>query len=424
MQFTTNLTLKKPDGTDIVNVTDLNDNANILDAEVTKKATQTGDGRMSKEDKTKLDGIQAGAQANKVLSVAGKTGDVVLTGTDVPQATTSARGTVQLTNALTNTSTTTALTAAQGKVLKDLLDSKASNEDLTTHLADLAKHGVYGIATGANTLVMTVTLDASITSYPTGMLVAFKNTTANTGAVTLNINGLGAKSIRKANGSTLSSGNLKAGGVYQLRYDGVNFMLLGEGGEYGTAIASDVLAGKTIGTEEGLITGSIPSKDSATFIPGITNQIIASGQYLSGTQTILGDADLIASNIKRGINIFGVVGEVIEGKEFASGTAAIPADGTVTITGLPFVPTAILTQSTYTRINYNDLQSEPSGSYVYKNKYGTEEWVNRGGGNGSTAIGVPTRPTSTSFVIKLGDANNLKNGTVEWIAFKEVGFFV
>jgi len=56
------------------------------------------------------------------------------------------------------------------------------------------------------------------------------------------------------------------------------------------------------------ITGSISSKGAATYTPGTSNQTIASGQYLSGTQTIKGDANLIASNIKKGVSIFGITG--------------------------------------------------------------------------------------------------------------------
>lgn len=61
MKYTANLNLKKPDGTDVVDIQNFNDNADIIDLEVTKKATQTQDGRMSKEDKTKLEGIEASA---------------------------------------------------------------------------------------------------------------------------------------------------------------------------------------------------------------------------------------------------------------------------------------------------------------------------------------------------------------------------
>lgn len=125
-------------------------------------------------------------------------------------------------------------------------------QNLATHQADLVSHGIYGVATGTNALVMT---DSKVTQYVDGMLVALKNTTASTAATTLNINNLGAKNIVKANGTAVT--NLKANAIYQLRYNGVNFILLGEGGEYGTATASDVLAGKTIGTENGIILGTL-----------------------------------------------------------------------------------------------------------------------------------------------------------------------
>jgi len=46
-------------------------------------ATTTTDGAMSAADKTKLDGIEAGAEVNKVTSVAGKTGAITLAKADV-----------------------------------------------------------------------------------------------------------------------------------------------------------------------------------------------------------------------------------------------------------------------------------------------------------------------------------------------------
>ncbi|HZG12679.1 MAG TPA: ribbon-helix-helix domain-containing protein [Kurthia gibsonii] len=123
--------------------------------------------------------------------------------------------------------------------------------DLSSHKLDLVSHGIYGVATGTNALVMT---DSKVTQYVDGMLVAFKNTTASTASTTLNINSLGAKAILKANGTAVN--NLKTNAIYQLRYNGVNFILLGEGGEYGNVTANDVVAGKTFGTENGLQTGS------------------------------------------------------------------------------------------------------------------------------------------------------------------------
>lgn len=56
------------------------------------------------------------------------------------------------------------------------------------------------------------------------------------------------------------------------------------------------------------IGSDVTKKSAATYIPKTADQSIASGQYLSGTQTIKGDANLVAGNIKSGVSIFGVTG--------------------------------------------------------------------------------------------------------------------
>lgn len=61
-------------------------------------------------------------------------------------------------------------------------------------------------------------------------------------------------------------------------------------------------------TVSGSNTQQLSTKAAATITPGISNQTIAAGTYLTGTQTIAGDADLTAANIKAGVQIFGVTG--------------------------------------------------------------------------------------------------------------------
>jgi hypothetical protein len=59
------------------------------------------------------------------------------------------------------------------------------------------------------------------TSYTAGDTILYKTTTTNTGALTLNINGISAVGVRKNAGiSTLSAGDLKSGIYYALTYDG------------------------------------------------------------------------------------------------------------------------------------------------------------------------------------------------------------
>jgi hypothetical protein len=77
-----------------------------------------------------------------------------------------------------------------------------------------------------------------------------------------------------------------------------------------TAVASGVYTTGEITVE------AIPSsyvqptttKIATTYTPTTSNQTIAAGTYCSGTQTIKGDSNLKATNIVKGVSIFGVIG--------------------------------------------------------------------------------------------------------------------
>lgn len=73
---------------------------------------------------------------------------------------------------------------------------------------------------------------------------------------------------------------------------------------------------------------SIPTQAAQTITPGTTNKTITANRFLTGIQTILGDANLIAANIIAGKSIFGVAGsasiESLGGVRIATGTIAIP----------------------------------------------------------------------------------------------------
>ena len=74
----------------------------------------------------------------------------------------------------------------------------------------------------------------------------------------------------------------------------------------------DGLTKVTVGAVSSTYIGSKVTKKSAqTYTPGTSDQTIGSGQYLSGTQTIKGDSNLVGSNILSGKTIFGVPGSVV-----------------------------------------------------------------------------------------------------------------
>lgn len=74
------------------------------------------------------------------------------------------------------------------------------------------------------------------------------------------------------------------------------------------ATAGKMLSGIVGYTNNGRVTGSIQSQAAQTITPSTTDQTISFGKYLSGTQTIKGDANLLAENIKEGVELFGITG--------------------------------------------------------------------------------------------------------------------
>jgi hypothetical protein len=194
----------------------------------------------------------------------------------------------------------------QNEVVAHDTDAEA-HADIREKMSTLSP---YAVASGTNTYIVNV---PGITALSEGFAIKIKFTNANTGASTLNINSLGAKAIQKGNGSALSSGNIKAGQICHLAYTGSVFQLLGEGGEYGTAIASDVLDGKTIGTDSGIVEGTMSNLGPAAVETiNLTEQnqeyTIAKG-YHSGLRKIKAViTGLVASAIKYGAIVGGIEG--------------------------------------------------------------------------------------------------------------------
>jgi hypothetical protein len=81
-------------------------------------------------------------------------------------------------------------------------------------------------ADGGGSDSYSITLVPSIASYSTGLMINFKANTANTGAASLNINGLGAKTIVKDGSLTLNNNDIKASQIVQVIYDGTNFQMI------------------------------------------------------------------------------------------------------------------------------------------------------------------------------------------------------
>ena len=91
---------------------------------------------------------------------------------------------------------------------------------------------------------------------------------------------------------------------------GTNTITLSKTVSVTPAVTAGYVANGTAGNSAVSLTASVTTKSAATITPTTSNQTIAAGTYLTGTQTISGDADLIPANIKSGVNIFGVAGSL------------------------------------------------------------------------------------------------------------------
>lgn len=70
-----------------------------------------------------------------------------------------------------------------------------------------------------------ITLSPAPAAYTTGMVLHFKANTANTGAATLNVNSLGAITIKKHKDQDLATGDIESGQIITVVYDGTNFQM-------------------------------------------------------------------------------------------------------------------------------------------------------------------------------------------------------
>lgn len=131
----------------------------------------------------------------------------------------------------------------------------------------------------------------------------------------------------------------------------------------------------------------IINRDGArTITPSTSNQVLSKGNY-KGDITVIGDSDLISSNIRSGKNIFGINGSLVEGipggKKWASGSLTPTSNDKFTyvsgstvymykveVTNLSFKPKYIIitdgskTLSSYCDDNNNDKVFFADGKFL------------------------------------------------------------
>ena len=162
------------------------------------------------------------------------------------------------------------------------------------------------------------------------------------------------------------------------------------------------------------LNANVTTKGTATITPGTTNQTISSGTYLTGTQTIEGDSNLIASNIKKDVQIFGVTGSY-EGSggggasNFVTGTFTTGSSagvGSVTIdysgSGYPIMCYVVVDNGAYNNTStgdtnwYNSVQRYAIGVWAMSKSNFTTAPTYSTSGSANQAVTMSIYKNSTS----------------------------
>lgn len=85
--------------------------------------------------------------------------------------------------------------------------------------------GTYAGTVGGTVDVITISPSPVVSAYAAGQTFSFIASGANTGAVTLNVNSLGAKAVTKNGATALAAGDIASGALVIVTYDGTRFQL-------------------------------------------------------------------------------------------------------------------------------------------------------------------------------------------------------
>jgi hypothetical protein len=135
---------------------------------------------------------------------------------------------VTLSNAVTGTGN---MVLSAGPTLTGTITAAAADFSGAISFASavVQKTGVFMnyIAGAGTTNAFTATYSPAITAYIKGQVFFVQiNNTQNNTTPTLNVNGLGAKTIVKRASTAVASGDMVSGGMYIFVYDGTNMQVL------------------------------------------------------------------------------------------------------------------------------------------------------------------------------------------------------
>lgn len=139
------------------------------------------------------------------------------------------------------------------------------------------------LSAGGTANGLTVTASNAFTVYADGLIISFRATADNTGAATLNVNGIGAKAIRKMDSTgdvALVAGEIQQTGIYVAQYSAA---LNGAAGAW-------LLVNPTLSAALYALAGLVTVDNTIPRFDGIAGKIQTSGVVISDTNVVTGGA--------------------------------------------------------------------------------------------------------------------------------------
>ena len=209
-------------------------------------------------------------------------------------------------------------------------------------LGQLQNFGINTLITVAGTDTITGTVSPSLTAYTAGQIFSFVVGTTNTGAVTLNIDGLGAKAVTRTGAIALVAGGMVTGQVALVEYDGTRFQLLDPNAFTDLLISGALTYGGVTLTNAVTGTGKMVLDTSPTVNnPTVTNyveSVVSIGTVTSSSTLSLTNGTVQTATLTASTACTFTMPTATAGKSFVLllKQAASTGNGTATFTGVKF----------------------------------------------------------------------------------------
>jgi hypothetical protein len=260
-----------------------------------------------------------------------------------------------------------------------------------------------------------ITPSPALTGYATGQQVWFKAATANTGAATLNVNALGAKTIVKLAGAistTLADNDIRAGQWVHCVYDGTNFQMQSQTGNSVSAGVTGVTAdsggtttGATVTIAGGTGIDSVRSGDTVTV--SVDSTVALSAIYPNTTPTagqmLVGNAGGTAYEPVSSTGSGAPVRATSPTMTTPTVSGDLTVDGDDSYFGLPNVTSEIFIKGTNTLASRLNLTTQdPTVGWTFERNGDASAQALRVGRleHGNTALWI-----STNSYVKIGAAS-------------------